>query len=102
MNRVACCGMMAIVLCIGCKPQAALAPSKTTSLTQARQGHATRLSRRSKSEGGVETPPRDSDLRLEKYPSAVGPLPCYISADPEDFKKHPGIVWITGGVCNSI
>ena len=37
-----------------------------------------------------------------KYPSPVGNLSAYVSPNPRDGKKHPAIVWITGGDCNSI
>ena len=32
----------------------------------------------------------------------VGKLAAYLTPDPGDGKKHPAIVWITGGDCNSI
>jgi dipeptidyl aminopeptidase/acylaminoacyl peptidase len=49
----------------------------------------------------VEAPPNGS-LQIVNYPSPTGPLPAYLSSDPHDGKKHPAIVWITGGDCNSI
>ena len=36
------------------------------------------------------------------YESPVGKLPAYLTPDPKDGKKHPAIIWITGGDCNSI
>src|SRR5436305_720847 len=33
---------------------------------------------------------------------AIGPTAAYLSPDPRDGKKHPAIIWITGGDCNSI
>ncbi|MGH7192384.1 MAG: hypothetical protein ACREJM_02500 [Candidatus Saccharimonadales bacterium] len=36
------------------------------------------------------------------YESPVGPLAAYLTPDPHDGQKHPAIVWITGGDCNSI
>jgi dipeptidyl aminopeptidase/acylaminoacyl peptidase len=47
------------------------------------------------------SPPR-SIFRLVKYESPVGKLAAYVSPDPGDGKKHPAIVWITGGDCNTI
>src|SRR2546430_17631493 len=29
-------------------------------------------------------------------------MAAYLSPDPRDGKKHPAIIWITGGDCNSI
>jgi dipeptidyl aminopeptidase/acylaminoacyl peptidase len=37
-----------------------------------------------------------------KYPAASGQLAAYLTPDPGDGKKHPAIIWITGGDCNSI
>jgi dipeptidyl aminopeptidase/acylaminoacyl peptidase len=39
---------------------------------------------------------------LVRYVSAAGPLKAYVTPDPGDGAKHPAIVWITGGDCNSI
>jgi acetyl esterase/lipase len=36
------------------------------------------------------------------YPAAPGALGGLLTPDPKDGKKHPAIVWITGGDCNSI
>jgi dipeptidyl aminopeptidase/acylaminoacyl peptidase len=37
-----------------------------------------------------------------QYDSPVGKLNAYLSSLPRDGKKHPAIIWITGGDCNSI
>ncbi len=37
-----------------------------------------------------------------KYPTASGELAAYLSPNPGKAKKHPAIIWITGGDCNSI
>ena len=37
-------------------------------------------------------------VRFEPLP----PLAAYLSPNPEDDTKHPAIVWITGGDCNTI
>ena len=36
------------------------------------------------------------------YPAPSGNLAAYLSPDPGDGRKHPAIIWITGGDCNSI
>lgn len=41
-------------------------------------------------------------FRTIKYPAASGELGAYLSPDPGKGKKHPVIIWITGGDCNSI
>ena len=47
-------------------------------------------------------PPPPKIFRVVNYRSAVGPLPAYLTPDPKDGKKHPAIIWIAGGDCNSI
>ncbi|MBY0588122.1 prolyl oligopeptidase family serine peptidase [bacterium] len=39
---------------------------------------------------------------LVRYPAPTGNLSAYITPDPHDGQKHPAIIWITGGFCNSI
>jgi dipeptidyl aminopeptidase/acylaminoacyl peptidase len=41
-------------------------------------------------------------FRKVDYPSPAGKLAAYLTPDPRDGKKHPAIIWITGGDCNSI
>ncbi len=71
------------------------------SLVDARRGFKTRLIRKESSREPVPAPPPHLFLQVS-YDSAVGPLSAYLSPDPRDGKKHPAIVWITGGDCNSI
>ncbi len=40
--------------------------------------------------------------RLVHYPSAVGPLAALLTAVPSEGRRHPSIVWITGGDANTI
>lgn len=37
-----------------------------------------------------------------RYPSDVGELEAFVTPDPRDGRKHPAIVWITGGESNTI
>src|SRR2546427_87511 len=48
------------------------------------------------------TAPPASVLDLVKYDAPPGKLAAYLTPDPKDGKKHPAIIWITGGDCNSI
>ena len=73
-------------------------PSGT--LVDARKNFQTKLVAGASSRQPVPPPP--PIFSLEKYKSAVGELPAYVTPDPQDGKKHPAIVWITGGDCNSI
>jgi dienelactone hydrolase len=76
-------------------------PNQDISLTEARRGFQTKLIRReSNNEPVPEPPPRL--FRTVRYDSSVGKLAAYLSPAPQDGKKHPAIIWITGGDCNSI
>ena len=52
-------------------------------------------------EAAAPTPP-PATFNKVAYPSAVGRLAAYLTADPGDGGRHPAIVWITGGDCNSL
>ena len=41
-------------------------------------------------------------MQLVQYESPAGRLKAYLTPAPTDGKKHPAIVWITGGDCNAI
>jgi alpha/beta superfamily hydrolase len=53
-------------------------------------------------DAGPVAPPPPKIFSVVNYRSAVGSLPAYLTPDPKDGKKHPAIIWITGGDCNSI
>jgi pimeloyl-ACP methyl ester carboxylesterase len=74
--------------------------TQTSSLARARNAFRTQLSF-SGMEPGAPMPPA-SMFRKINYPSAVGPLAAYLSLDPQDGSRHPAIIWLTGGDCNSI
>ena len=71
------------------------------SLRDARDGHVTKIVSVGDSHGAPDTPVGD-DFKLIRYQSPVGALAAYVTPDPKDGKKHPAIVWITGGDNNSI
>src|SRR5262245_37132918 len=71
------------------------------SLAEARKGFATKLARKTKANEPLDEPP-PKVFRKAQFDSAVGKLAAYLSPDPKDGKKHPAIVWITGGDCNTI
>jgi acetyl esterase/lipase len=70
-------------------------------LPEARRGFTPRPVPASSPKEPVEEPPARV-FRTVRYDSPVGKLAAYLSPDPNDGKKHPAIVWITGGDCNSI
>src|SRR4051794_19039881 len=71
------------------------------SLREARRGFKTGKLRQDAAKEPVPEPPQDL-FRLVRYDSPVGPLAAYLTPDPGDGAKHPAIIWITGGDCNSI
>ncbi len=73
----------------------------TTALGRARAGFRTTVSL---PPTGEPHPPKDPTgvFLTVTYPSAVGALPAYLTKDPKDGKRHPAIVWITGGDFTSI
>jgi acetyl esterase/lipase len=72
-----------------------------SSLVEARKGFHTKLVKPAPPKEPVDVPPPNV-FSLIKYDSPVGPLAAYLTPDPKNGKKHPAIVWITGGDCNSI
>ncbi len=77
------------------------ADSPPMSLPGARQNFRTKLQPQNAQKSPVKVAPRQLFLTA-KYPAAVGQLAAYVTPDPGDGKKHPAIIWITGGDCNSI
>jgi Fe-S cluster assembly iron-binding protein IscA/alpha/beta superfamily hydrolase len=77
------------------------AADTSVSLVEVRRGFKTTLARRET--GGLPAPePPPKLFRLVRYPAPPGALAAYLTPDPKDGKKHPAIIWITGGDCNSI
>lgn len=77
-------------------------PDTTVSLADARRGFKTTLRPRKKVDRPPAPEPPADTFRLVRYDAPVGQLAAYLTPDPGDGKKHPAIVWITGGDCNSI
>lgn len=71
------------------------------SLLTARHDFKTSIVRSGDASEPVETPP-PGVFRIVHYDSPVGKLPAYLTVEPKDGKRHPAIIWITGGDCNSI
>lgn len=74
-------------------------PAET--LKSARAAHPSKILPSTLENTPVEVPP-NGVLDLVEYRSPVGNLKAYLSRDPLDKKKHPAIVWITRGDCNSL
>ena len=71
------------------------------SLTDARKGFQTKITRQSTAKGDVEVPPEEL-FSIVQYPSAIGNMPAYLGKIPQDGKKYPAMIWLTGGFGNDI
>ena len=71
------------------------------SLAEARRGFQSTLVSQASEREPLPEPP-SSVFRLVRYDSPAGKLAAYLTPDPGDGRKHPEIVWITGGDCNTI
>jgi alpha/beta superfamily hydrolase len=92
---------LAAALSFGAAPAVAQPGSASTTLAQARLGHVSKIVRVGDREPAVPTPPKGV-FDLITYQSPVGALAAYVTPNPGDGKKHPAIIWITGGDSNSI
>lgn len=75
--------------------------SHQQTLVEAREAFVTRVVNDGEPFGAPDVPTGD-DFELIRYQAPVGRLAAYVTTDPGDGKKHPAIVWITGGDNNSI
>jgi pimeloyl-ACP methyl ester carboxylesterase len=70
-------------------------------LSEARRGFTTKLVKQESDGTPVPTPPAGV-MQVVQYDSPAGSLKAYLTPAPTDGKKHPAIIWITGGDCNTI
>ena len=85
------------------EPESASVPeilSNYDSFAQAHDAFQTKLARQDSDDDSIPEPP--DSFELISYPSKVGDLAAYVSADPGDGEKHPLIIWIVGGWGNGI
>ncbi len=96
-------GCIAFVMAaVGCKnPKAAASRESSRDLSAARAGFVTKLIKEESEDEPPAAPP-EKIFKLIRYTSPAGDLAAYISPDPGDGKKHPIVIWLTGGFSNSI
>src|SRR5215467_9877741 len=88
-------------LSVHTKPVTQAAATTNLSLTEARRNFKTVLLRHVAEHFPVEAPPAKI-FRTVYYDSPAGKLAAYISQPANDGQRHPAIVWIIGGLSNSI
>src|SRR5689334_7040586 len=92
--------LLALLVLAGCgRPGGRLSQTPvdpSVSLVEARQGFQTHLARKESAKEPVPQPPARL-FRTVRYDAPAGKLAAYLTPDPKDGKKHPAIVWITGG-----
>lgn len=96
--------LLATSLCLGAlMPGAALAqPSAPArSLAEVRKGHKTPVSLPAARVLPLPMPPAALFSKVQ-YAAPGGPLAAYLTPAPADGKRHPAIVWLTGGDTNSL
>jgi acetyl esterase/lipase len=77
--------------------QAAAKPT----LSEARKGTMTTIVRTGEREPPMPVPPKGV-FQLVRFDAPVGKLGAYLTPDPGDGKRHPAIIWLTGGDSNSV
>lgn len=74
---------------------------KSLSLREARKDFTTRLVRQEKAGQPLPQPPPNV-FTIVQFDSPAGKLSAYLTPQPADGQRHPAIIWITGGDCNTI
>jgi dipeptidyl aminopeptidase/acylaminoacyl peptidase len=92
--------LLSLLLMTGCLGEP-VPDQEKGSLVEARRGFKTKLVSQNAQREAVPEPPPEI-FRKVIYDSPAGKLAAYLSKVPDDGKKRPAIVWITGGDCNSI
>jgi acetyl esterase/lipase len=96
-----------LLLLAGCGRQSTVASTDRgpgadkTSLAEARRGFQTKLVRRESAGEPLPKPP-PTLFRSVTFDAPSGCLAAFLSPDPHDGRKHPAIIWITGGDCNTL
>jgi acetyl esterase/lipase len=100
MKSIICFVPLSLLLIPGCLWEATPEQEKA-SLIEARRGFTTKLVPAATQRNPVPEPPPEL-FRKVYYDSPAGKLAAYVSQMPQDGKKRPAMIWITGGDCNTI
>jgi len=100
--KVILASMTALLLCsVQADAQSPSDPKSMPTFAEVHRQFKTNLVTQLKSNQPIDAPP-SGIFNLVQYNSPVGRLSAYLTPDPRDGRKHPAIIWITGGDCNSI
>lgn len=77
-------------------------PESGPTLSEARREFATAISQRSSSPLPLPEPPAALFVRTDVPGASGSSLPAFVTPDPRDGRKHPAIIWLTGGDTNSL
>ena len=101
--KMTCLALVGVLVLAGCgrQRQGAPAPTPSQTLTEVRLNFKSKLVNRPSERNAAPAPPAHL-FNTVKYDAPAGKLAAYVTTDPKDGKKHPAIVWITGGDSNSI
>jgi acetyl esterase/lipase len=83
-------------------PGNAAAPESGQSLRAARRGFATRISLPATAPTPLPTPPAELFVRSDFAGGQGRVLAAYVTPAPTDGRKHPAIIWLTGGETNTL
>ena len=72
------------------------AEASTQTLADARKGQDAMLTEEVRQDQPAPTPPANV-LTMVSYPAAAGETSGYLTPAPTDGKRHPAIIWISGG-----
>ena len=94
--------LIVLFVLVGCNARLTTKPfGDSQTLVDAKKSFKTKIIK-SESPGAPPEATFGEFFDLIKYKSPVGSLAAYITKAPGENKKHPAIVWITGGDNNSI
>lgn len=83
-------------------PVAAPSAEPGPTLSDARREFATRISQHTTAPLPLPEPPAALFVRTDVQGVNGSILPAFVTPDPRDGRKHPAIIWLTGGDTNSL
>ena len=101
MSRKIFCALFLSLSCLTLRASAQTPRFLVPTLQEARANFKTKLVPKKDRPDAMETAPADL-MQTVQYQAPGGQYGAYLSLPFNDSKKHPAIVWITGGDCNSV